>query len=83
MKSTIAETIVKMLNESRCEDINVDAGFEFAINQSIGKIKFVKIAHREIYFNDGSVIFTLDHSQARKAGLSDFDYAYKAQGKIC
>lgn len=51
------------------------------MNANLDRLACVKLHHRELTFKDGSILFTLDTSIARQAGLTDFDYSYKAQAK--
>lgn len=80
---TIAEKVARIWNDSRNTEFGAHTGFEVAINANLDRIAVVKLSRREITFKDGSILFTLDTHHARVAGLTDFDYSYKAQAKAC
>ena len=80
---SIAAKVANIWNGSRNTEFGAEVGFEVAINANLDRIACVKMHHREITFKDGSILFTLDTSKAREAGLTDFDYSYKAQDKDC
>lgn len=80
---TTAEKVANIWNLSRVTEFSAVTGFEVAINANIDRIACVNLHHREITFKDCSVLFTLDTEAACKAGLTDFNYSYKAQDKIC
>lgn len=87
---TTAEKIATIWNASRQADINANAAFEVVLNASLDGVNTtlanvcrVSLHHREMYFTDGSILTVLDQSAARAAGLTEFDYAYKSQDKLC
>ena len=87
---TTAERIAKVWNASRNEDINAIAALEIVINTSFGAgksslsdIALISIHNMEVTYLDGSILTVLDQSAARKEGLTDFSYVFKAQGKAC
>lgn len=78
---TIAEKVAKIWNDSRVTEFAAVTGFEVMINANIDRLACVNLHKREITFKDGSILFTLDTEIACSAGLTDFNYSYKAQAK--
>ena len=85
--TTAAANFANVWNASRQVDISAVAAFEAALNAALSHphalVASVSIHHREIYFTDGSILTVLDQSASRAAGMTAFDYAYKAQDKAC
>jgi len=89
MNMTTAERIAQLWNADRNAQISANAAFEIVLNASFGEsgslaaVARVSIHHRTIYYTDGSILTVLDQAAAREAGLTGYDYCYKAQDKLC
>lgn len=86
-KLTIAAKVAQIWNASRNKDLNAYAAFENVINASFGSVTHnvtnINIHHREVRYSDGSILTVLDQAAARAAGLTEFDYCFKSQDKLC
>lgn len=87
---TTAARIANIWNASRQADIPAIAAFEVVlnasldgVNTSLSNVVRVNLTHREIFFADGSILTVLDQKAAREAGLTEFDYCYKSQDRLC
>lgn len=86
---TTAERIAQVWNASRNTDLTADLAFENVLNASFGKssslspVAEVNIYQREIRYADGSYLWVLDVTASRAAGISEYNYSFKAQDKAC